>query len=148
MKQLIVTMAAMTLMLALLMEMVHLQMLHSRMVAIDSQVRVFEDVVRQEGRISVENEGRLREKVGEILGTDHPTVEIAGTRQPVPPGQELTFQVMIPLDTLLQDRLFWGVTEEEDRFHYQTTRSVISQPAEAPKSNVTTKEDENRGELP
>lgn len=126
MKNLITSIASLLILLAILMEFTHSQVLFSRIMAADQAVNTFREAVREEGCVSEHSKRRIREELAEILKCDEKEVEVGGTGQTVLRGQLIFYSIKAPVGDVLAMPLFWNIGEEESRADYQVRQYVTS----------------------
>lgn len=126
MKNLITAIGCVMVLMAILMEFVHGQVLWSRIMAADQAVNTFREAVREEGCVSERRQRRLKEELARLLDCREEEVEVRGNVQPVLQGGRISYEIKAPCGNALALAGFWDIEEEKDAFFYEVRQSVTS----------------------
>ena len=126
MKNLITAIGCVMVLMAILMEFVHGQVLWSRIMAADQAVNTFREAVREEGCVSERQRRWNKEELARLLDCGEEEVEVTGTAQPVLQGGRITYEIKAPCGKALALAEFWDIEEEKDVFAYEVRQSVTS----------------------
>lgn len=127
MKNLITSMACIMILLVFVLQFAQNQIMHNRISAVDQTVNSFKEVVKQEGCISKENEIMLKKELADILDCGDDAIQVEGGRNPVFRGKLIRYRVLVPVENIISVPLFWGISEEDNRFDYEIERYTTSE---------------------
>lgn len=126
MKNLITGIACLLLLLAVLTEFTHSQILYSRVMEADRTVNCFRETVRMEGYVSEHSKKWVREELAEILKCRPEEIAVSGTAQPEEQGSLISYSISAPMGEGLAMAGFWDVDEDGMQLGYQVRQYVTS----------------------
>lgn len=148
MKQLITAIAAVTLILALIIEIVNTQIFFMNIIRADYTMSSYNDVIRQEGRVTEDCERNIKADLAEIFGCGTENVSVTSDYTQVPLNDYIKYEVRSKTGALFNSK-FWGIADSDTEFFREYV--LVSQferknHNKADKNDKTGKTDKN-GEL-
>lgn len=127
MKNLITSIACIMILLAFALQFTQNQILHTRITAINQAINSFKEVVKQEGKISDENEGFIKKELSKIAGCKEGEVLVNGDKKVLFRGEKIRYIITVPINDIISSAKFWGIGEEENKMNYTIDRYTTSE---------------------
>lgn len=127
MKNLMTSVACVTLLLAFSVQFTQGQVLYGKLIAADQAVNTFCQQVKAEGYISVSNAYSLKKILSQVFSCKAEDVFITGDREPVPKGEEISYEVSVKVQPVIALAKFWNIQEDDNSFVYRVCRVTVSE---------------------
>lgn len=127
MKNLITATAGLILLLAVLLQFTHSQLLQSRLLEADRQVYTFRESVRRLGCMDGEAEKNLQKGLAEIFNCSESEVNAECRREPAFRGEIIEYKISVPVKGIVSDSGFWNISDETNRFTYEKRGGCVSE---------------------
>ena len=127
MKDLITSIACIAILLAFVLQFAQNQVIYNHIVFIDQEVSAFKEVLKQEGKITSENETRLRTNISMHIGCEIGEISVSGTRDNVNRGGQINYRVAVPVKGIIGAPEFWKISKNENKINYVISRYITSE---------------------
>ena len=126
MKDLITTVASILLLMIFVSQFVATQTVYSRMIQADRAVEVFRDRMKEDGRMTRENQGDLEEALKKICHCESREITIIGTETVISQGNLVYYKICYPLKGQIGAAAMLGIKESENQRQHQEEGYVVS----------------------
>lgn len=127
MKNLITTIGAIILILAMIMQLSANQRTYTKLICIDQLVNNFKEVAKEEGCISEKNKANLISQISDKAGIPRENITVSGTDAVKMRGQQIEYLVKVKIQGLLASPRFWGVSRTKNSGLYVINQSTTSE---------------------
>lgn len=127
MKNLITSIACITILLVFVLQFATNQVTYNHLSSVDKAVNSFKEVCKQEGCIGEVNSKKLTEQLAAILGCGTESVSVTGTTEKQLRGERIHYVIEVPIENLVAASGFWNISSDENRMKYKIDNYTTSE---------------------
>ncbi|MEG0292276.1 MAG: hypothetical protein RR495_03830 [Anaerovoracaceae bacterium] len=127
MKNLITTMACLTILLIFVLQFTSNQVIHNHLSNVEKEINSFQQIVKKEGYVSISNQLTLQNSIAEILDCSNSEISVSGDKVPLSRGSKIKYAISLSLEDLMVASNFWNLSPEEETNRFTINQTTISE---------------------